>query len=142
MRRTIMKNKYLSQLEINEIKLKVQSKCESQLSKVEANNNSYHSDQRHITQLNGDVESKNTPSLQAHVNHEKISNNVQNGLSPEVLKIDPQSQPELDKINELKERVFTEWIKVKNVEIVNAILSQKSEIPIKTNLLIQKLTLL
>ena len=75
------------------------------------------SDQHHITQPNGDVESQNTPCLHTHVNPEQISNNVQNGLSPEVLNIDPQSQPELDKINELKERVFTEWIKVRNVEI-------------------------
>ena len=117
MRHTIIKNKYLSEMEIDEIKLKVQSKCENQLPNVEANSNTSHSDQHHITQPNGDVESQNTPSLQTHVNPEQISNNVQNGLSPEVLNIDPQSQPELGKINELKERVLTEWIKVQNVEI-------------------------
>ena len=111
MQHAIIKNKFLSEMEIDEIKLKVQSKCQNQLPKVEANNNSSHADQ-HITQPNGDVESQNTPSLQTHVNPEQISNNVQNGLAPEVLNIDPQSQSELDKINELKERVFIEWIKV------------------------------
>ena len=117
MRRTIIKNKYLSEMEIDEIKLKVQSNCEYQLPNVEANNNSFHSDQHHISQPNGDVESQNTPSLQTHVSAEQISNKVQNGLSPEVLNIDPQSQPELDKINELKERALIEWMKVQNVEI-------------------------
>ena len=95
-RRTIRKNKYLSEMEINEIKLKVQSKCENQIPNVESNNNSSHSNQHHIIQSNGDVESQNTPSFQTHVYPEQISNNVQNGLSPEVLNIDPQSQPELE----------------------------------------------
>ena len=97
--------------------MKVQPKCKNQLPNVEANNNSSHSDQHHISEPNGDVESQNTHSLQTHVNPEQISNNVQNGLSPEVLHIDPQSQPELDKINELKERVLIEWIKVQNVKL-------------------------
>ena len=44
---------------------------------------------------------KTLSPLQIHVNPEQISNNVQNGLSPEVLNIDPQSQLELDEINEL-----------------------------------------
>ena len=102
MRRTI----YLSEMEIDEIKLKVQSKCGNRLLNVEANNNSSHSNQHHIVQPNGNVESQNKPLLQTHVNPEQISNNVQNGLSPEVLNIDLQSQPELDEINELKESVF------------------------------------
>ena len=97
--------------------MKVQLKCENQLPNIEANNNSSHSNQDHITQPNGDVESQNTPSLQTYVYPEQISNNVQNGLSPEVLNIDGQSDPELDKIKELKERVFNEWIKVQNLEI-------------------------
>ena len=40
------------------------------------------------------------------------------------MNIDPQSQPELDKINKLKERVFIEWKKVQNVEI-----SERSSLP-------------
>ena len=104
-------------MDIDEIKLKVQSKCGNQLPNVEVNNNSSHSDQHHISEPDGDVESQNTPSLQTHVNPEQVSNNVQNWLSPEILNIDPQSQPELDKINELKEKVLIEWIKVQNVEI-------------------------
>ena len=104
-------------MEIDDIKLKVQSKYENRLPKTEANNNISHSDQFHIIQPNGDIESQNTLSLQIHVNPEQISNNVQNGLSPEVVNIDPQSQPELDEINELKEWVLIEWIKVQNVEI-------------------------
>ena len=68
MRRNIIKNKYFSVIEIDEIKLKVQLKCENQLPNVEANNNNSHSDQHHIIQLNGDIESQNTPSLQTHVN--------------------------------------------------------------------------
>ena len=48
-----------------------------------------------------------------NANPEQISNNVQNVLSSEVLNIDPQSQPELDKVNELKEKVLIEWIKFK-----------------------------
>ena len=55
MRRTIIKNKYLSQMKIDEIKWKVQSKCENRLPNVEANNNNSHSDQHHIVQLNGDI---------------------------------------------------------------------------------------
>ena len=104
-------------MDIDEIKLKVQSKCGNQLPNVEVNNNSSHSDQHHTSEPDGDVESQNTPSLQTHVNPEQVSNNVQNWLSPEILNIDPQSQPELDKINELKEKVLIEWIKVQNVEI-------------------------
>ena len=102
---------------IDEIKLKVQSKCENRLPNVEANNNNSHFDQHHIIQPNGDIESQNTPLLQTHVNPAQISNDVQNGLSPEVLNIDPQSQSELDEINELKEIVLVEWIKVQNIEI-------------------------
>ena len=113
MLRAIIINKYLSEM--------------SNVPNVEANNNSSHSDQYHISEPNEDVKSQSTPSLQTHVNPEQISNNVQNALSPEVLNIDPQSQPEVGKINEQKE---------------NAILSQKSEILIRTNLLFQKLTLL
>ena len=52
------------------------------------------------------MESQNTPPLQTHVNLEQIRNNFHNGLTPEVLNIDPQSQPELDEINKLKERVL------------------------------------
>ena len=77
-----------------------------------------------MTQLNGDVESQNITSPQIHVNPEQISNNVQNDLSPEVSNIDPQSQPELLKINELKERVLIGWIKAQNVEI-----SERSPFP-------------
>ena len=76
MRRTIIKNKYLSEMEIDEIKLKVHSKCENLLPNVEAYNNSSHSDQHHISEPNGDVESQSTPSLQTHVNPEQISNNA------------------------------------------------------------------
>ena len=75
------------------------------------------SNQDHVIQPNRDIESQNTPSLQTHVNPEQISNNVQNGLSPEVLNIDPQSQPEHDEINELKGRVLIGWIKVRNIDI-------------------------
>ena len=63
MRRSVIKNKYLSDKDIDEIKLKIQSKCENQLPNVEANNNSSHSDQHHITQPHGDVESQDTSSL-------------------------------------------------------------------------------
>ena len=104
-------------MEIDEIKLKVESKCENRLQNAEVNNYSSRSDQHHIIQPNGDVASQNTSSLQTHVFPEQISNSVQNGLSPEVLNIDPHFQPELDEINELKERVSIEWIKVQNVEI-------------------------
>ena len=102
-------------MENNEIKLKVQSKCENQLPDVETNNNSSHSDQHRITQpAEWYVESKNTLSLQTYVNFEKISNNVQNGQSPEVSNIDQQSRHELARMNELKESVLIEWIKVQN----------------------------
>ena len=105
--------------------MKVQSKCENQLPNIEANNNSSPSNQDHITQPNGDVESQNTPSLQTYVYPVQISNNVQNGLSPEVLNIDGQSDPELkNKTKELKERVFSEWIKVQNLE-----LSERNPLP-------------
>ena len=117
MRRTIIKNNYHSELDIDEIKLKVKSKCENPLPNVEAKNSSSHSDQHHIIQPNGNIESQNTPPLEIHVNLEQISNNIQNGLSPEVLNIDPQSHPELDEINKLKERVLVEWKKVQNIEI-------------------------
>ena len=63
MRRTVIKNKYLSDKDIDEIKLKIQSKCENQLPNVETNNNSSHSDQHHIIQPHGDVESQDTSSL-------------------------------------------------------------------------------
>ena len=49
--------KNLSEMEIDEIKLKVQSKCENRLSDVEGNNNSSYSDQHHIIQPNGNIES-------------------------------------------------------------------------------------
>ena len=117
MRPTIIKNKYLSEMEIDEIKLKVQSKCENRLPNVETNNNSSHSDQHPIIQPNGDIESQNTPPLQTYVNPEQASNNVQNGISPKELNIDPQPQHEPDEVNELKQRVLVEWIKVQNIEI-------------------------
>ena len=44
MLRTTIKNKYISEMEIDEIKLKVQSKCENSLPNVEANDNNSHSD--------------------------------------------------------------------------------------------------
>ena len=103
MLRAIIINKYLSEM--------------SNVPNVEANNNSSHSDQYHISEPNEDVESQSTPSLQTHVNPQQISNNVQNALSPEVLNIDPQSQPEVGKINEQKEKVLIEWINVQNVKI-------------------------
>ena len=53
MRRTIIKNKYLSEMKIDEIKLKVQSKCENRLPNADANNDSSHSDQDHIIQRKG-----------------------------------------------------------------------------------------
>ena len=105
MRRT--KSKYLSEMEIDEIKLKAQSKCLNWLPNVEVNNNNSQFDQHHVIQPNKDIESQNTPSLQPHVNPEQISDNVQC----------PQSQPELDEINELKERVLVERIEVQNIEI-------------------------
>ena len=99
-------------------------KYENRLPNVVAKNNSFHSDQHHIIQPNGNIESPNTPSLQTHVNPEQISNNVQNGLSPEVLNINPQSQPELDEINELKEMVLVKWMEVQNIEI-----SERNSLP-------------
>ena len=93
----------------------LKSKCENRLPNVEANNNSSHSDQHHIIQPNGDFESQITPPLQIHVNSKQISNNVQNGLNPEVLNVDPQSQLEPDEINELKETVLIDWTKVQNM---------------------------
>ena len=48
MRPTIIKNKYLSEMEIDKIKLKVQSECENLLPNLEANNNNSNSDQHHI----------------------------------------------------------------------------------------------
>ena len=44
----------------------------------------------------------NQKILQSHANPEQISNNAQNGLGPEVLQIEPQFQPELDKIKKRK----------------------------------------
>ena len=105
---TLIKNQYLCEVLIDEIKLKVQTKCENRLPNVEANNNNSHSDQHHTIQPTGDIESQNTPPLQTHINPEQISNNIQGGLSPEVLNINPQSQPELDEINELKKNVLAE----------------------------------
>ena len=110
-------------MEIDEIKLKVQSKCENWLPNLEANDNSY-SDQHHIIQPNGDIESQNTPRFQTHINTEQISNNAQNSLSPEVLNIDPRSQHELDEINKMKESVLVEWIKVQNIEV-----SERNSLP-------------
>ena len=63
MRRTIIKKKVLSETEIDEMKLKVLLKCENWLPYVEANSNSFHSDQHHIIQRNGNIESPNTPSF-------------------------------------------------------------------------------
>ena len=48
-------------MEIDEIKLKAQSKCEG-------NNNNSDSDQHKIIQTNEDIESQNTTPLQTHVN--------------------------------------------------------------------------
>ena len=62
---------------------------------------------------NGTIESQNTPPLQTPVSPEQNSNDVQNGLGPlSLLNIDPQSQPELEEINKLKERVLVQWIKL------------------------------
>ena len=62
---------------------------------------------------NGTIESQNTPPLQTPVSPEQNSNDVQNGLVPlSLLNIDPQSQPELEEINKLKERVLVQWIKL------------------------------
>ena len=99
----IIIKKYLSEMEIDEIKLKVQSKCENRLQNIETNNNSTHFEQHLIIQPNGDIKSQITPPLQTHVNPEQINNNVQNSLTSEELDIDPQSQPELDERNELKD---------------------------------------
>lgn len=53
-----------------------------------------------MIQSDGEIESQYTPPFETHVNPEQI-NNVQNGLNPEKINIDPQSQPEIDDINEL-----------------------------------------
>ena len=113
-------------MEISKIKLKVQLKRKNHLPNVEANNNSSHSDQYHIIQPNGNIESQNIPPFQTYVNPEQTSNNLQNGVcgSPRVLNIDPQSQPELDEINKLKERFLVEWIKAQNIEI-----SERNSLP-------------
>ena len=113
-------------MEISKIKLKVQLKCKNHLPNVEANNNSSHSDQYHIIQPNGNIESQNIPPFQTYVNPEQNSNNVQNGVcgSPRVLNIGPQSQPELDEINKLKEKFLVEWIKAQNIEI-----SERNSLP-------------
>ena len=123
MRRAIIKNKYLSEIEVDEMKLKVQSKCENQLQNVE-DNNSAHSDQHPTIQPHGDIESQHIPPLQTHVNPEQISNNVKNCLNSEEINVDPQSQPELDEINELTERVLVEWIKFQNIEM-----SERNSLP-------------
>ena len=125
-------------MEIDEIKLKVQSKYENRLPNVEANNNISYSDQHHITQPNENTESKNIPPLQNHVNPEQISNDVQNGLSPEELNSDLQSQPELDEINELKKRVLVERTNVQNIEMSERNSLPKTKIPVRINLLFQK----
>ena len=96
MRRAIIKNKYISEMEIDEIKLEEQSKCENQLQNVEANNNRAHSDQHPMMQPNGDIESQHTSPLQTHADPEQISNNVKSCLNFEEINIDLQSQPELD----------------------------------------------
>ena len=70
MQRAIIKNKYLSEMEIDEIKLKVLSKCENQLQNVQANNNSANSDQHPLIQPDGDIESQNIPPIQTHLNLE------------------------------------------------------------------------
>ena len=72
----------------------------------------------------GILDQKKTLPFQTHINPEQISNNVQNSLSTVVLNIDPQCQPVLDEINELKERVLVEWIKVQNIEI-----SERNSLP-------------
>ena len=56
---------------------------------------------------------------------------------------DPQSQPELDEINKLKEMVLLGCTKVQNIEMSerNSV-PLKKEIPIRTNLQFQKVTLL
>ena len=77
-----------------------------------------------------------------HLNLEQISNHIQNGLSPEVLNIDPQSQPELDKRNELKEKVLIEWIKAQNIEICEANPLQKIRNTNQNQYPISKLTFL
>ena len=99
----IIIKKHLSEMAIDEIKLKVQSKCENRLQNIGTNNNSTHFEQHLIIQQNGDIKSQITPPLQTHVNPEQINNNVQNSLTSEELDIDPQSQPELDERNELKD---------------------------------------
>ena len=89
MRCTIIKNIYLSEMEIDKINLKAQLKFENQLSNLEGNSNSSHSAHHHRIQVIENIESQNTLSIKTYVNLEQISNNIQNGLSPEVLNIDP-----------------------------------------------------
>ena len=72
----------------------------------------------------GILDKKKTLPFQTHINPEQISNNVQNSLSTVALNIDPQCQPVLDEINEMKERVLVEWIKVQNIEI-----SERNSLP-------------
>ena len=72
----------------------------------------------------GILDQRKTLPFQTHINPEQISNNVQNSLSTVALNIDPQCQPVLDEINELKERVLVEWIKVQNIEI-----SERNSLP-------------
>ena len=68
-------------------------------------------------QPDGDIESQNTSPRQTHVNPYQIINNVKNGLNLGEINIYAQSQPGLDKINELKERVLAEWVKVQNIKM-------------------------
>ena len=118
------KKQIFSEMKINEIKLKVQSKCENQLQNETAYNISAHSDQPPIIQLSGDIESQNTTPLQTYLNPKEISNNVQNGLNPGEINTDPQSQAEIDEINELKEKALVVWIKNQNIEI-----SERNSLP-------------
>ena len=118
------KEQIFSEMKINKIKLKVQSKYEKQLQNDSAYNISAHSDQPPIIQLSGDIESQNTTPLQTYLNPKEISNNVQNGLNPEEINIDPQSQAAIDEINKLKEKVLVEWIKNQNIEI-----SERNSLP-------------
>ena len=48
MQRTIIKKKYLSEMEIDEMKLKVLLKCENRLPYVEANSNIYSTFMQHF----------------------------------------------------------------------------------------------
>ena len=51
------------------------------------------------------------------------------------------SQPELGEINELKERILVECIKVQNTEISESNSLLKSEIPVRTNVLFKKINI-